>query len=305
VSYQRKSGRRDFIFSIALPIQSSGSAKRYVFSARGSLAIAGKNLRLLTGLVAIATKQQTDVTKLSAQTSLMVTLMETAIPPTDASPDRASDSLSEPSDVLLDRARGGDDAAFEQLMRRYNQRLYRVARSVVQDGAEAEDVVQQAFVSAFVNAEQFAGRSGVTAWLTRITLNEALGRMRHKKRAVADPALDPDWRNGGLMPRDPEDQVSRRELVSLLEAAIDRLPESYRVVYILRDVEDLEGNEVAECLGITPESVRVRLHRARSILRDGLYSLAGSRARDVFSFAGERCDRIVNGVLSRTRDLRT
>lgn len=206
---------------------------------------------------------------------------------------------------MLERARAGDDTSFERLMRRYNQRLYRVARSIVQDGAEAEDVVQQAFVSAFVNAEQFAGRSGVTAWLTRITLNEALGRVRHRKRAVADPALDPDWRNGGLMPRDPEDQASRRELVSLLEAAIDRLPESYRVVYILRDVEDLEGNEVAECLGITPESVRVRLHRARTILRDGLYSLAGSRARDVFSFAGDRCDRIVRGVLSRTRNLRS
>ncbi|HLV21402.1 MAG TPA: sigma-70 family RNA polymerase sigma factor, partial [Polyangiaceae bacterium] len=149
-----------------------------------------------------------------------------------------------PDAALLARVRSGDAAAFEILMRRYNQRLYRVARSVVKDSAEAEDVVQQAYLLAYVNADQFAGRSSLSTWLTRIALNEALGRVRRRGRDVTDVNAVHDWRSGSNMAPDPEDQVSRRELARLLESAVDRLPENYRVVFALRELEGLDGNEV-------------------------------------------------------------
>ena len=204
-----------------------------------------------------------------------------------------------PDAALLARVRSGDAAAFEVLMRRYNQRLYRVARSVVKDSAEAEDVVQQAYLLAYVNADQFAGRSSLSTWLTRIALNEALGRVRRRGRDVSDVNAVHDWRSGSNMAPDPEDQVSRRELARLLESAVDRLPENYRVVFALRELEGLDGNEVADTLGITAESVRVRLHRARAMLRDELYTTVGSCADEVFSFGGAHCDRIVARVLER------
>src|SRR5690606_17705255 len=149
-----------------------------------------------------------------------------------------------PDAALLARVRSGDAAAFEILMRRYNQRLYRVARSVVKDSAEAEDVVQQAYLLAYVNADQFAGRSSLSTWLTRIALNEALGRVRRRGGDVTDVNAVHDWRSGSNMAPDPEDQVSRRELARLLESAVDRLPENYRVVFALRELEGLDGNEV-------------------------------------------------------------
>ena len=196
---------------------------------------------------------------------------------------------------------GGRIERFEVLMRRHNQRLFRAARAILRDDAEAEDAVQQAYISAHANLHQFAGQSRFSSWLTRIAVNEAL-RRRRKRTRLADlealPELSED-EGMGAPPRSPEQLASNAELRRLLERAIDHLPESYRVVVVLRDVEELSTRETAAALDLTEEAVRVRLHRARKALRDWLYERADTVGLDVFSFAGERCDRIVAVVLRR------
>ena len=202
---------------------------------------------------------------------------------------------SESDETLLALLRAGNTAAFEPIMRRYNQRLYRIARSIVRDEAEAEDVVQEAYVSAYKNLAQFADRSRFSTWLTRIAINEALARGRARRREELDPELG----SRSSSAPSPEDNASRRELAQLLVSAIDALPESYRMVVMLRDVEGMDTAEVAECLDLTQEAVRVRLHRARAALRDDISKQFDDAIGEVFGFAGERCDRIVRGVYDR------
>jgi RNA polymerase sigma-70 factor (ECF subfamily) len=196
-------------------------------------------------------------------------------------------------DDLVARARTGDGAAFEALMRRYNQRVFRAARSVLRDDAEAEDVVQETFVRAYRHLADFQGRSSLGTWLMRIAVHEALARVRRSRLVDRDeegisgvPSTQPD----------PEAQASSRELRSLLIAAIDSLPEGLRTVFVLRDVEGLSTLEASDVLQLSPEAVRVRLHRARLALRRRVEKELGAEVEALFTFAGARCDAMVRRV---------
>ncbi len=202
------------------------------------------------------------------------------------------------------RVHGGDLPLFELLMRRYNQRLYRVARAIVKSDAEAEDVTQQAYVNAYVNLHQFAGRAKFSTWLTRIAVHEALSRARKQSRiAWPDDDTQEDPMERIASPAvDPERQAFASELGALLERAVDDLPEGYRTVFVMRDVEGLSTAETAECLEMSEEAVKTRLHRAKAMLRDTLYDRAGLAAPTAFSFHLSRCDRIVAAVFQRIRE---
>lgn len=189
-------------------------------------------------------------------------------------------------------------------MRRYNQRLYRVARAIVKNDTEAEDVAQQAYVNAYVNLHQFEGRARFSTWLTRIAVHEALSRARKQSRIAwqnDDEEEDPMERITSP-DADPERQAFAGELSRMLEAAIDGLPAAYRAVFVMRDVEGLSTAETAECLELSDEAVKTRLHRAKAMLREALYDRAGIVAPVAFSFHLSRCDRIVAAVFARIRN---
>jgi RNA polymerase sigma-70 factor (ECF subfamily) len=207
------------------------------------------------------------------------------------------------SDIeVVRRVRDGETALFEILMRRYNQRLYRVARSILKDDGEAEDVMQQAYVNAYTHLDQFAGRALFSTWLTKIAVYEAQARSKRRgpidRRTVVESGEDAITRLQTRTP-DPEHQAFATELKRLLESAVDALPEHQRLVFTLRDVEGLSTAETAECLGISEENVKTRLHRARALLRTDLLVRAGAVASSAFRFHLSRCDRVVAGVLER------
>jgi RNA polymerase sigma-70 factor, ECF subfamily len=206
----------------------------------------------------------------------------------------------------------GDAAAFERLMRECNRKLFRVARSILDDDAESEDALQEAYVTAYVEMKTFRGASKLTTWLTRIVINEALGRLRKKKRRAEVFALSPDSREPAAQENDPmersttaspEDEASRAELRAVLERRIGELPVAFRTVFMMRELEDMTVEETAECLGIPEATVRTRLFRARALLRESLAREIDVATGDAFAFAGERCDRIVAAVLSRVTRL--
>jgi len=219
----------------------------------------------------------------------------------------APDRMAEEA-ALLARTAEHDVAAFETLMRRHNSRLYRVARSILKDDAAAEDAVQEAYLEAFKHSASYRGEAQVSTWLTRIVINQALMRLRRQKR---DQVVVPFEHHGaGDTHResdDPIDQTAespaastlRGELRRLLERRIDELPEAFRTVFVMRDVEEMSVQETADLLNIPPATVRTRLFRARALLRQALARDVDSTTVDVFGFAGDRCDRIVSVVLAR------
>jgi RNA polymerase sigma-70 factor, ECF subfamily len=213
---------------------------------------------------------------------------------------RASGSSIPTDSALVERVRRGERECFAVIMRRYNQRLFRVARGIVGHDSEAEDVVQHAYVCAYAHLQQFAGNAAFSTWLTRIVINEALARIKNsgRVRSLDGDEHAPDWPSNAGAFANPEDDLSRRELASLLEAAIDELPEICRVALILREIEGLSTAETAACLSITEEAVRARVHRARTLLRHELARRFGDVASEVWSFAGERCRRITTRVLA-------
>jgi len=203
---------------------------------------------------------------------------------------------------IVDRVRAGDLALYEVIMRRYNQRLYRVARAILHDDSEAEDVMQEAYVRAYTHLDQFAGRSAFSTWLTRIAVHEALSRLRSRNR---HPQVDVTEYDGeismkitGRVP-DPEQNASTAQLKEFLEEAVLNLPESYRTVIMLRDIEELSTSETAEVLDLTEENVKVRLHRGHGMMRNWLFERIGSNAKEAFPFMGVRCDRVVHEVFNR------
>ena len=202
---------------------------------------------------------------------------------------------------VVARVRGGETDLFEVLMRRYNQKLFRAARSVFpKDPNEAEDVVQDAWVRAFSHLDQFEGRSSLSTWLIRIALHEAWSRAKRRRRvATLDEGGKENAMENPTPAPDPEADASTLEMRAILEGAVAALPESYRTVFILRSIEDLSTAETAECLDLTPDVVKTRLHRARGLLRRELLARAGASQADLYPFAGARCDRIVTTVLSR------
>ena len=203
---------------------------------------------------------------------------------------------------VVKRVLDGETALYELLMRRHNQRLYRVARAILRDDAEAEDVMQDAYVRAYQNLASFEGRAKFVTWLTRIAVHEALTRSRRRLRFQAfDPA---DESNGEIMQsppsstRSPEQQAYDRELAAVLEKAVLSLSEDHRLVFVLRDLEGMTTEETAHCLNLTEENVKVRLHRARAGLRKRLYRVAGATASRCFQFHAVRCDRVVKNVFA-------
>jgi RNA polymerase sigma-70 factor (ECF subfamily) len=204
---------------------------------------------------------------------------------------------------IVRRVLDGDTPLFEVLMRRYNQRLYRITRSILRDDSQAEDVIQQAYVSAYFHLEQFAERARFSTWLTKVAVHEALARVRRRRCDLIDPSTA-DAQAVDALPStlpDPEHQAFAGELARLLEAAVETLPDSYRVVFMLRQIEGLSTAETAKCLEIGEDTVKTRLHRARAILRDDLFRRAGVQAPNAFQFQALRCDRIVDGVFERIR----
>ena len=213
-------------------------------------------------------------------------------------------ALDEPPDhELVARVRKGEAAAFEKLMRRYNQRVFRAARSVLRDDVEAEDVVQETFVRAFRHFEDFEERSSVATWLTRIAVNEAFSRLRRSRR-FGTLDSEANHQEGGSYSVEsnqpgPEDQTSSRELRSVLIAAIDSLPEHLRTVFMLREVEGLSTLETSEVLQLSGEAVRVRFHRARLALRRQVEKQVNEEVQGLFTFAGTRCDATVRQVFRK------
>ena len=201
---------------------------------------------------------------------------------------------------IVNRVVDGQTALYEVLMRRHNERVYRAARSIVRDEDEAEDVMQQAYVNAYVNLRQFDRRAKFSTWLTKIAINEALGRARKRGRYDAVDFTEEENQAVERQPsNNPEHEAFAGELRSLLEASIDELPDGLREVFMLREVDGLNTAETADCLGVSEDVVKTRLSRSRAALRSQLAERAGILAPDAFRFQQPRCDRIVAAVFAR------
>ena len=208
--------------------------------------------------------------------------------------------------ALVELARAREEGAIRTLTKRYNRRLFRTARSILRDDVEAEDVVQESWMRALTALEGFRGEAAFSTWLTRIAINEALGRRRRVRPTV-------DWEIYGgnaseaeiiqfpvsAMTGDPEKNMARSEIREVLEQSIDELPDGFRAVFVARVVEGMSVEETAELLGIVPETVKTRLHRARRLLRDTMEKHIGPAMGDAFPFLGRRCERVAERVIAR------
>jgi RNA polymerase sigma-70 factor (ECF subfamily) len=215
--------------------------------------------------------------------------------------------------ALVERVQHADAAAFAVLMRRYNRRLYRTARAILKDDAAAEDAVQEGYLAAWRHVGAFRGDAAIGTWLTRVVVNQALQALRSKRREQVvvlfdEPSALPEGSDDAVIESPgaaemPEDAMERAEMRRLIERKIDALPEAYRTVFVLREVEDMTVDETAGALGIPAATVRSRLFRAKARLRASLAEELDSATQEVFGFDGERCDRIVEVVLARIASL--
>ena len=209
--------------------------------------------------------------------------------------------------ALVTLAQERHAGAFRAIMTRNSRRLFRIARSVVRDDAEAEDVVQEAYVRAFAAFAAFRNQASVSTWLTRIVLNEAVGRLRLRGRVVSLAAAEVTGETEAAAPplhsgdeaSDPEHRAARAEIRRMLERAVDTLPASFRLVFVLRDVEEMTVEETASALGLRQETVKTRLHRARRLLRSRLHLELGGDLTHAFPFGGQRCRTVSDAVLLR------
>jgi RNA polymerase sigma-70 factor (ECF subfamily) len=207
---------------------------------------------------------------------------------------------------VIERVKAGDSALYEIIMRRYNQRLYRVSRAILRDDAEAEDVIQDAYVRAYQHLDQFAGCALFSTWLTRIAVHEALRRLRLRDRSQQLENTEHDEEGSMSVVEtslDPEQRASLTELGQLLEEAVLDLPDQYRAVIMLRDIDELSTAETAAVLDLTEQNVKVRLHRGRTMMRDRLLARVGANGKHAFPFMGGRCDRVVLGVFAQLREV--
>ena len=200
-----------------------------------------------------------------------------------------------------------DIAPFEALMRQYNPRLFRVARSMLKDEAEAEDALLEAYIQAYRKMADFRGDAEMGTWLTRIVINQALMQLRRRRRerivvpfnSQGSDHVAQDVDVADVRAESPSDITLRAEVRRMIERRIDELPVAFRTVFVMREVEEMTVHETAECLGIPEATVRTRLFRARALLRESLERDMDTARADVFAFAGARCDRIVAAVLAR------
>ncbi|MGA9770129.1 MAG: RNA polymerase sigma factor [Blastocatellia bacterium] len=205
---------------------------------------------------------------------------------------------------VVERVAAGETALFEVIMRRYNQRIYRVTRSILGNDSEAEEVTQEAYVRSYMHLSQFDGRAKFSTWLTKIAVHEALARRNRRERFVEIDATSGTMEGGMSLESkltSPEQDMMTHTLRGILESAIDRLPQTYRSVFMLREVEQMDTTETAECLDISEGAVKIRLHRARALLRKEIYTQTGAATVSAFQFDGARCDRIVAGVFEKIR----
>ncbi|RZA20062.1 MAG: RNA polymerase sigma factor [Lysobacteraceae bacterium] len=208
---------------------------------------------------------------------------------------------------LVACVQSGDRQAFRHIMQRCNQRLFRIARGVVNDDAEAEDVVQAAYVHAYEKLDGFRGEASLTTWLTRIVLNEAYGRLRQRRPTVSIEQVDVVHADSGrVIPfpskyghEDPAAAAARDQVRHLLEHAVAGLPEAFRIVFVMREIEQCSVEETGAALGLRHETVKTRLHRARRLLRAALHDSVSSTLNEAFPFLGPRCDRLTSAVLRR------
>ena len=208
--------------------------------------------------------------------------------------------------ALVAGALARDEAAIRSIMQANNRRLYRLARGILRNDSEAEDVVQETYVRAFTHLDGFRGDSSLATWLARIALNEALGRLRRQRASVDLDTLAPGVLEAQIIQfplsapsEDPEKSMAQREIQGVVEHAIDELPEAFRIVFITRVIEGMNVEETAEILGLKPETVKTRLHRARAMLRDNVEKKIGPVVMEAFPFAGRRCERLTDAVLKR------
>lgn len=215
-------------------------------------------------------------------------------------------TIAAPDDMeLARRAKTRDADAFRAIMRINNQKLYRLARSIIRNDSEAEDIVQETYVTAFAHLSSFRGEASLATWLSRIVINEALGRLRKKRRAASVIAAEPAP-DAHIIPfplatsgDDPERTMAQRQILRLVEQATDTLPDVYRTVFVARVIEGLSMEETADLLGVKPQTVKTRLHRARALVRKQLDEQIGPILLDAFPFAGRRCGRLTTAVMKR------
>jgi RNA polymerase sigma-70 factor (ECF subfamily) len=208
---------------------------------------------------------------------------------------------------LVAHARAGHQEAFRVIMQRCNQRLFRIARGVVRDDGEAEDVLQEAYTRAFEHLDGFRGESSLFTWLTSVTLNEARGRLRKRRTTVGVDAIEAAQRTGAQVimlnsasaVESPESSAARSQMRLLIEQAVDELPEPFRIVFIMREMDEMTVEETAANLDLRPETVKTRLHRARRLLRQGLNERIDSAVTEAFPFLGALCERLTARVLRR------
>lgn len=223
----------------------------------------------------------------------------------------AGERLTDASvNALVALARERREPAIRELIRRHNQRLFRAARAIVRNDAEAEDVVQAAYVSAFTHLGEFRAEAGFSTWLTRIAVNEAIGRLRRRRPTTDLDQIDRESATSAqiiqfptLQPQtNPESEMSRQEIREFLELAVDRLPPAFRAVFVMRDVEGLSVEETASFLSLKPETVRSRLHRARKLMRAAIEEQLSGAFATLFPFDGERCVHMADHVVEALRD---
>jgi len=206
---------------------------------------------------------------------------------------------------LVARARDRDEAAIRSIMQSNNRRLFRLARGILRNDSEAEDVVQETYVRAFTYLDQFRGDSSLSTWLSRIAMNEALGRLRGQRANVELTSLPQPTLEAQIIQfplaasTDPEKTMAQREIQQVVEHAIDEIPEPFRLVFVTRVIEGMNVEETAEILGLKPETVKTRLHRARAMLRENVENKIGPVVMEAFPFAGKRCERLTETVLKR------
>ena len=205
--------------------------------------------------------------------------------------------------IRTDSIKAGDRVAFEQLMRQYNRRLYRLARAALRDEAEAEDALQDAYLAAYRSIDRFRGESTLSTWLSRLVLNECFGRLRRgARRQKVIPMVSPTQEMDTVpepASEGPDRLLARSQMRALLERKLDTLPETFRLVFVLRSVEELSVEETAQALGIPEATVRSRYFRAKGLLREALAQEIDLAERDLFEFGGQHCDRVVTAVLAR------
>ncbi len=206
----------------------------------------------------------------------------------------------------VQRALARDASAFRAIMQKHNRRIYRIARTILRNDADAEDAVQDAYVAAFANLASYRGESTLATWLSRIVMNEALGRLRRKRATVDLAALERQRSEAEIVQfplstlnDNPEQTMAQRQILQLVEQATDNLPEAFRLVFVTRVIEGMSVEETSELLGIKPETIKTRLHRARQLVRDQLEEEIGPVLMDAFPFDGPRCERVTEAVIKR------